>query len=92
MRAEDVRSPQGRIRDLRVIYTNRDEGWSIAEMEWRDRNTGEWHWRIGMRWDGGEGELGNPQSSGHPTWFIVPEGELSHMISEYSEGLARERS
>jgi hypothetical protein len=63
MRPEDVRSPQDRIRDLRVIYTNQDEGWSIAEMEWRNP-AGRWGRRIGMRWDGKDGEIGNPQSRG----------------------------
>jgi len=89
MRAENVLSPKDRVRGLRVIFTDPDGGWSIAEMEWRDYD-GEWRWRIGMRWDGAEDELGNPQSSGHPTWFLVPEGEISRMISEYGEGLAQQ--
>ena len=89
MNPELVLSPQDRIRHLRVICTNYDEGWSVAEMEWRHRDSGEWRWRIGMRWDGAEGELGNPQSSGHATWFLVPEGEIARMISEYAEGLAQ---
>lgn len=30
--------------------------------------------RIGVRWNGGEGEgVGNPQSRGVATWFILPE-------------------
>lgn len=89
MRAEDVHSPRDRIRDLQVIYTNRNEGWSIAEMEWRHEDSGEWRWRVGMRWDGEDDELGNPRSSGHPTWFLVPEGEIADMISAHAQHLAR---
>jgi hypothetical protein len=91
MQPHQVLSPQDRIRNMRVIFTNPDEGWSIAEMEWRHHDTGEWHSRVGMRWDGADDELGNPQSSGHPTWFLVPEGEISGMILEYGERLARQR-
>lgn len=85
MRPEDVRAPKDRIRNPRVIYTNPDEAWSIAEMEWRDTDTDRWSLRVGMRWDGREGELGNPQSSGHPTWFLLPEGEISHFALQYAE-------
>ena len=27
---------------------------------------------LGLRWNYGEGEIGFPSSSGHPTWFVVP--------------------
>jgi hypothetical protein len=91
MQPDLVRSPKERIRELRVIYTNREEGWSIAEIDWYHRSDDEWRWRVGMRWDGEEGELGNPQSSGHPTWFVVPEGEISDIILERGRALARER-
>ena len=86
-----VRSPKERIRELRVIYTNREERWSIAEIDWYHRNDDEWRWRVGIRWDGEEDELGNPQSSGHPTWFILPEAEIGPMILEHGRTLARER-
>lgn len=91
MRPEEVLSPRDRIRGLRVTYTNRDEGWSVAEMEWCHRDTGLWRWRVGMRWDGAEGELGNPQSSGYPTWFLVPEGEITRMIFEHATKLAQDK-
>jgi hypothetical protein len=90
MRPEDVGSPQDRIRDLRVVYSDVDGNWSIAEMTWCN-HAGQWARRIGMRWNGKDGELGNPQSSGHPTWFLLPDGEITQMISEYGERLARQR-
>lgn len=42
-------------------------GWSVAEMEW-DGNPA-----VGMRWNGGGTSIGNPQSRGVPTWFILPD-------------------
>lgn len=37
---------------------------------------GRWNGKpvLGMRWNGGsENNLGNPQSRGIPTWFIIPD-------------------
>jgi hypothetical protein len=85
MRPEDVRSPKERVGDVRVLYTNKEEGWSIAEIQWRADRTSEWRWRVGMRWNGSNDEIGNPQSRGQPTWFMLPDGEISRMISEYAQ-------
>lgn len=64
-----VLSPKGRIRDLRVLHDGGESSFSIARMTW-DGNPGV----IGVRWNGGETEgLGNPQSRGIATWFILPE-------------------
>lgn len=39
--------------------------------------------RLGMRWNGSEENvLGNPQSRGIPTWFIIPAGKYSNAIIE----------
>jgi hypothetical protein len=36
-----------------------------------------------MRWNGsGENPLGNPQSRGIPTWFIIPAGDYANAIIE----------
>jgi len=69
----NVVSPREKLRNLRIIHTNPDEAWSVAEFEWFHEDDGEWRPRVGVRWDGARGELGNPQSSGHPTWFLLPE-------------------
>jgi hypothetical protein len=38
---------------------------------------------LGMRWNGSEDNpLGNPQSRGIPTWFIIPEGNYADAIIE----------
>jgi hypothetical protein len=36
-----------------------------------------------MRWNGSEDNpLGNPQSRGIPTWFIIPKGDYANAIIE----------
>ena len=42
-------------------------GWSVAELEW------DGHPSVGIRWNGNGNNVGNPQSRGVPTWFILPE-------------------
>ena len=38
---------------------------------------------LGMRWNGSEeNPLGNPQSRGIPTWFIIPAGNYANAIIE----------
>jgi hypothetical protein len=38
---------------------------------------------LGMRWNGSGGNrLGNPQSRGIPTWFIIPDGKYADAIIE----------
>jgi hypothetical protein len=74
------KSPKGAITHLRVIYDGGEQmadadddwsGWSIAELEWYEQPT------LVCRWNGsaendGVSEIGNPQSRGNPTWFIIP--------------------
>lgn len=45
-------------------------GWSVAEGLWEGDSC------LGVRWNGSSAEegVGNPQSRGHATWFIIPEG------------------
>jgi hypothetical protein len=66
-----VLSPKGRVENLRVIHDGKDGSFSVAEMDW-DGNPA-----VGVRWNGGnEGKftgLGNPQSRGIATWFILPD-------------------
>jgi hypothetical protein len=71
----NVRSPKDSISDLEVVYDGGEsgdedqEGYSICHMTWEDGKS-----RMGIRWNGNEkGPVGNPQSRGIPTWFILPE-------------------
>jgi hypothetical protein len=42
-------------------------GWSVAELEWDGSPA------VGIRWNGDDNSVGNPQSRGVPTWFILPD-------------------
>jgi hypothetical protein len=68
---QDVLSPKGSIKNIRVIYDGREHGWSLARLEWDGEEV------IGIRWNGGSTNgipsVGNPQSRGYPTWFVLPE-------------------
>lgn len=63
-----VTSPRARLHDVHVLHDGGPGSWSVAEFIWDDRPA------VGIRWNGGKGQprLGNPQSRGLPTWFIVP--------------------
>ena len=53
-------------------------GWSAAEGQWED--DGVWNDVLAIRWNGSsDAEIGNPQSRGCATWFIVPD-ELENAI------------
>ena len=67
----DVDSPRGRWRLHLVLYDGGEGNWSAAEGQWE--NNGRWDAVLAIRWNGKDGDkLGNPQSRGRPTWFIVP--------------------
>jgi hypothetical protein len=74
-----VLSPQRSVSNLRVIWNGGQwdkanpawSGWSLSELDW-DGNPA-----VGCRWNGADDEergVGNPQSRGLPTWFILPGG------------------
>lgn len=72
-----VRSPKGRVADLDVLHDGGEGSFSIARMTWDGTPD-----VIGVRWNGGTKEgLGNPQSRGIATWFILPEPLAAHAIS-----------
>jgi hypothetical protein len=80
-----VKSPKPGITHLKVLYDGGEQvgsgghgyggkwsGWSVAEFEWYEEPV------LGVRWNGSSQNpdvsgIGNPQSRGVPTWFIVPE-------------------
>jgi hypothetical protein len=74
-----VLTPKGRITDLDVIYDGGENSWSLASMCWDGTEV------LGMRWNGGlsngQPTVGNPQSRGKPTWFVVP-SEVGDAIKE----------
>ena len=74
-----VKSPKGAVTHLRILYDGGEQtatsgewdGWSIAELEWYEEPTMACRWN-GSTTDPDVSEIGNPQSRGNPTWFIVP--------------------
>jgi len=66
-----VTSLKGRVKNLKNVHDGGEGEFSVATMLWDDNDA------TGVRWNGGDGEtfqgLGNPQSRGIPTWFILPE-------------------
>jgi len=73
-------APRASVRTVDVIY---DAGeWSVARVNWEGDD------RIGIRWNGGDGPgVGNPQSRGKATWFIMPE-PLQQVLLEKAEHLS----
>ena len=65
-----VTSPRNKIADLRVLHDGGPGEWSLAAMTWDGEEV------FGIRWNGdstnGGSNLGNPQSRGIPTWFVLP--------------------
>ncbi len=49
----------------KVIYKDMDERWAIVALDWDGEPC------LGIRWFWDS--IGHPQSTGHPTWFIIPD-------------------
>lgn len=65
---EDVTSPKLHWSLIKVLYKGDPEGYSIAIGKWDNEPC------LAMRWNACEWRpVGNPQSRGLPTWFIVPD-------------------
>ena len=47
-----------------VVYKDLKARWAVVALDWDSEP------RLGIRWFWGS--AGNPFSSGHPTWFVVP--------------------
>ena len=75
---EEVNSPKNRWRLLHVLYDGGELDWSAAHGQWD--NDGQWDHVIAIRWNGSDAaEIGNPQSRGLATWFVVPD-ELQETV------------
>jgi len=70
---QDVTSPQDRWNLNCVVYDGGPGNIAVALGQWNE-NENE-NTVIAIRWNGNSRaheEVGNPQSRGHPTWFILP--------------------
>mgnify|MGYP001418855056 CR=1 FL=1 len=69
---ELVTSPKAKVSELHVIYDGGEGNWALAEMKWDEKKV------MALRWNGGSEDprfpgIGNPQSRGVPTWFVLPD-------------------
>ena len=56
-----------------VVHKDTDERYAIVALDWDGVPS------LGMRWFWGNG--GNPFSSAHPTWLVVPSGLLNSILN-----------
>lgn len=87
-----VQSPKASVgkNSVKVIHNggewNKDDswsGWSVAELEWEGSPS------VGCRWNGNGNNVGNPQSRGVPTWFILPDPVASEVLKHMQERKAK---
>ena len=90
VKPSEVNSPKNRWRLAQVLHEGGAGGWAVAEGQW-DEN-GRWGDVLAIRWNGtNESPIGNPQSRGLATWFIVPD-ELESAIRKKINELQREKA
>jgi hypothetical protein len=78
IKPDKVNSPKSHWLLRKVLHdggqpsSHAGSGWSAAIGQWKDSEHG-WTEVLALRWNGNkDNPLGNPQSRGLPTWFIVP--------------------
>ena len=78
-----VLAPKASVRSVEILYSTGNGGWSVARVGWEGSE------RVGIRWNGAEDcpGIGNPQSRGNATWFILPE-ELEKAILDKVDDLS----
>ena len=72
-----VLAPKASVRSVEILHSTGSGGWSAARVGWEGSE------RVGIRWNGSDDGpgIGNPQSRGNATWFILPE-ELERVVLE----------
>lgn len=79
---EDVISPRQRWSLIKVLHDGGAGNYSIALGRWDNEPV------LGMRWNGiEESPIGNPQSRGLPTWFIVPGNYQDNILEQLSKDM-----
>jgi hypothetical protein len=77
IKPDKVISPRRHWTLLVVLDPGNEEELALSIGRW-DNNP-----CLGIRWNGTkDNPLGNPQSRGIPTWFIIPAGNYSNAIIE----------
>ena len=85
VKPKDVHSPKKNRSRLRKVMHDIGEGdWSTAEGRWD--NDGVWSDVLAILWNGSAGaEIGNTQSRGLATWFIL----TSELDGVFREAIAK---
>jgi hypothetical protein len=66
------------------LYDGGQGAWSAARLGWCGEE------KLGIRWNGDEGSgIGNPQSRGNPTWFVIPD-ELASVVLDRIEEISNQ--
>lgn len=89
-----VISPKDCINSVKVLYDGKDNpAYSVAIVEWQGIKKIGVRWNINQReWDqvskvSGSSEcLGEPNSRGYATWFMIPDGLLVSLIANDALG------
>jgi len=68
----DVKSPKAHWTLIDVLFANDD--WALAIGEWDQKR------RLACRWNGKDDSIGNPMSRGVPTWFVLPNEFIEHIM------------
>jgi hypothetical protein len=81
---DQVTSPRRHWTLVAVVHDEGEGKWAVAIGRWDGKHV------LAMRWNGKEDNLiGNPQSRGLATWFVVPElfrrPILDRILSEWPE-------
>lgn len=70
----NINSPKNSVGGpYKVVYKDLKERWVIIAMDWDNEP------RLGIRWFWGNG--GNPFSSAHPIWLVVPPSLSKSMLA-----------
>lgn len=76
---EEVRNPKRFIKDLTVLYDGKEDGFSLAVINWEGLDHIGIRWNIAIKERGDTAKQndeiichGSPSLNGIPSWFILP--------------------
>lgn len=75
---ETVTSPKERLEYLELIFDGGADSFSLAKIRWDGDEC------VGIRWNGNDNSIGEPNSFGNPTWFVIPE-QIAPLIHAHFE-------
>lgn len=82
VKPEEVVSPRKHWNLIKVLRVGEEGDYSIALGRWDNTPA------LAMRWNGtAESPIGNPQSRGLPTWFIVPDNYRDSILDQLSKDM-----